>query len=197
MSYNKELISSKLLRWEKFIEAYHLPSWNELPTLELYMDQVIILLTGYLGFIPMEDKEEKLITASIINNYVRMKVIPPPVKKKYSRIHIAYLLMICVLKQSLNISEVQKMIPGDLAEEEVKEIYDYFAVKHGVVAESFVKLIRTSAADILDPAVTDSTVIDRFVMETAVMANYFKILTEKIIRLQEPDSTEAEQEESK
>lgn len=188
MSYNKELISSKLLRWERFIETYHLPVWQELPSLELYMDQVIILLTQYLSFIPMNSDDDKLITASIINNYVRMKVIPPPVKKKYSRIHIAYLIMICVLKQSLNISSVQKIIPCDLTEEELSVVYTDFVEKHSYVADNFVKLIRASAADILDPANTDNKVIDRFVMESALTTNYFKLLTEKIIRLQNTDT---------
>ena len=191
MSYNKELISAKLVRWEKFIDSYHLPSWNELPSLELYMDQVIILLSQYLSFIPNEDVEDKLITASIINNYVRMKVIPPPVKKKYSRIHIAYLIMICVLKQSLNISSVQKLIPCGLEEDEVAAVYTDFAEKHSSIADDFVKLIRTSAADILDPANTDSNVVDRFVLDTAITTNYFKILTEKLIRLQDADSPSA------
>ena len=188
MSYNKELISSKLLRWERFIEEYHLPTWAELPSLELYMDQVIILLTQYLSFIPMTNEDDKLITASIINNYVRMKVIPPPVKKKYSRIHIAYLIMICVLKQSLNISSVQKIIPCDLSEDELSVVYTDFVEKHSYVADNFVKLLRASATDILDPSNTDNKVIDRFVMESALTTNYFKLLTEKIIRLQNTDT---------
>jgi len=192
VSYNKDLISAKLIRWEKFIEAYHLPLWDELPSLELYMDQVIILLSQYLNFIPMNSDDDKLITASIINNYVRMKVIPPPVKKKYSRIHIAYLIMICIMKQSLNISSIQKIIPIGLEENEVAAVYTDFAEKHSSVADAFVKLIRTSAADILDPANTDSNVIDRFVMETALTTNYFKLLTEKIIRLQDTDTVPAE-----
>ena len=187
MSYNKELISSKLIRWEKFIANFHLPTWEELPSLDLYMDQVIILLSQYLSFIPMEDEDDKLITASIINNYVRMKVIPPPVKKKYSRIHVAYLIMICVLKQSLNLSSVQKIIPFGIEESEVAAIYSDFAKKHSTVADDFVKLIRTSAADIMDPVNTDSKVIDRFVMDSAITTNYFKLLTEKIIRLQDSD----------
>ena len=192
MSYNKELISSKLLRWERFIEEYHLPTWAELPSLELYMDQVIILLTQYLSFIPMTNEDDKLITASIINNYVRMKVIPPPVKKKYSRIHIAYLIMICVLKQSLNISSIQKIIPCNMTEDEIGAAYTDFAEKHSYVADNFVKLIRTSAADILDPANTDNNLIDRFVMESALTTNYFKLLTEKIIRLKDTDTAPAE-----
>lgn len=192
MSYNKELISAKLIRWEKFIEAYHLPSWEELPSLELYMDQIIILLTQYLSFIPMNMDDDKLITASIINNYVRMKVIPPPVKKKYSRIHIAYLIMICILKQSLNMSSIQKIIPSGLEEDEVAAVYTDFAEKHSDMADNFVKTIRASAADILDPANTDSNIIDRFVMETALTTNYFKLLTEKIIRLQDTDTAPAD-----
>ena len=121
-----------------------------------------------------------------------MKVIPPPVKKKYSRVHIAYLLMICVLKQSLNISSIQKIIPCELTEEEISATYTDFAEKHSSVADTFVKLIRTSAADILDPANTDNNVIDRFVMESALTTNYFKLLTEKIIRLQNTDTQPSE-----
>lgn len=154
------------------------------------------MLTQYLGFIPLGDDDEKLITASIINNYVRMKVIPPPVKKKYSRVHIAYLIMICVLKQSLNIAEVQKIIPCDLSEEEVASVYTDFAEKHSYVADYFVKLIRSSAADILDPSNTDGNAVDRFVIETSLTANYFKILTEKIIRLKNVDTVKTEDTEN-
>ena len=185
MALDRALAEEKMLKWAEGLKAYRLPAWEELPALPLYMDQVIILLSQYLSFIPHEDEEDKLITASIINNYVRMKVIPPPVKKKYSRIHIAYLIMICVLKQSLNISSVQKLIPCGLEEDKVAAVYTDFAGKHSSIADDFVKLIRTSAADILDPANTDSNVVDRFVIETAITTNYFKILTEKLIRLQD------------
>ena len=53
------------------------------------------------------------ITASIVNNYVRMKIMPPPVKKKYGRVHLAYLLMICTLKRSLPIAAIQRLIPEE------------------------------------------------------------------------------------
>jgi len=100
--------------------------------------------------------------------------------------------MICVLKQRLNISRIQKIIPCELTEEEIAATYTDFAEKHSSVADTFVKLIRTSAADILDPANTDNNVIDRFVMESALTTNYFKLLTEKIIRLQDTDTVPEE-----
>ena len=52
MQYDKSLISHKLARWDKFITEYHLPDWDAIPDLGLYMDQVIVLLEQYLTFIP-------------------------------------------------------------------------------------------------------------------------------------------------
>lgn len=53
-------------------------------------------------------KEEQIITAAAINNYVRTKVMPGPNKKKYYRIHIAYLIIICSLKQNLSLAMLQR-----------------------------------------------------------------------------------------
>ena len=44
MSYDKELIIHKLERWDRFITNYHLPDWDSIPDLGLYMDQVVVLL---------------------------------------------------------------------------------------------------------------------------------------------------------
>ena len=96
--------------WEAQLRTYDLPEWDNLPELELYMDQVVLLLSRYLAFFS-QGEEEKIITPSIVNNYVRMKVMPAPAKKRYGRIHIAYLLMICTLKQSLSIAAIQKLLP--------------------------------------------------------------------------------------
>jgi hypothetical protein len=114
MTYNKELIAGKLRRWEKYLDDYRLPAWEEIPDIGLYMEQVVTVLKQYLDYLPPELKDEQFITASTINNYVRTKVMPMPVKKKYYRTHLAYLIMICSLKQGLNISMIQKLIPGDL-----------------------------------------------------------------------------------
>ncbi len=51
MSYDKELIIHKLERWDRFITNYHLPDWDSIPDLGLYMDQVVVLLAQYLNFI--------------------------------------------------------------------------------------------------------------------------------------------------
>ena len=113
MSYDKELIIHKLERWDRFITNYHLPDWDFIPDLGLYMDQVVVLLVQYLSFIPsIPGGKESFVTSSAINNYVRLKIMPAPVKRKYYRVHIAYLIMILTMKQSISISDVQKIIPA-------------------------------------------------------------------------------------
>lgn len=117
----------RLAAWLEDLEKFDLPDWESLPELDLYMDQVILLLNRYLS--PMVG-EEKYVTASIINNYVRMKVMPPPVKKRYARIHLAYLIIICTLKQSLSISCIQRMLPPEHGEEDVRALYTDFVRKY-------------------------------------------------------------------
>ena len=73
---------------------------------------------------------DKQITSSMINNYVKQKIIPAPVKKKYSKMHLAYLIIICILKQSLSISSISKMIPSDLNEQEIMLVYTSFVKNH-------------------------------------------------------------------
>lgn len=85
-----------------------LPRWDELPDLELYMDQVLSLMERYLGAYPGYDR--KGLTASMVNNYVKQGVMPPPVKKKYNRTHLAHLVMICVLKGSFPIELIKNLI---------------------------------------------------------------------------------------
>lgn len=113
----------RLAAWLEDLEKFDLPDWDSLPQLDLYMDQVILLLNRYLAPIV---KEEKYVTASIINNYVRMKVMPPPVKKRYARMHLAYLIIICTLKQSLSISCIQRLLPSQHSEEDARRFYTDF-----------------------------------------------------------------------
>ena len=44
MNYDNDLIAQKLRRWEKYLNDYRLPDWEDIPDIGLYMEQVIILL---------------------------------------------------------------------------------------------------------------------------------------------------------
>lgn len=123
MSYDEMLIKHKLHRWEAYLDGYSLPDWIDIPDMGLYMDQLVGLLSHYLNFIPLVDGSQKPITPSTINNYVRLKVMPAPHKRKYYRIHIAYLIMIFTLKQSVSIACVQQLLPWNLTEAQTCGFY--------------------------------------------------------------------------
>ena len=184
MEYDKELIAHKLQRWDKFITDYHLPDWETIPDFGLYMDQVIVLLEQYLSFIPAPvGGKERFVTSSTINNYVRLKIMPAPEKRKYHRIHIAYLIMILTMKQSLSISDVQKILPADSNETDVRAVYEDYSLKFRRVGLFFNQQVQTGAEGIRTPGQTGDNAVELLVIESALIAGFSKILAEKLIRL--------------
>ncbi len=189
--YNSKLITGKLLRWQNYLNKHALPKWEDIPSLGLYMDQVITLLSQYLSFLPLKEAD-CVITASAINNYVRMKIMPAPEKKKYYRIHLAYLIMICSLKQSLSISDIQRIIPSILSEDEVKVAYSNFVNQYTSSMQVFVDLVEQQTKSIFEETGDIDQNVNGFVLLTAVIANFSKILTTKMLDLQDcPFSEEA------
>lgn len=109
----------------EILTKFHMPRWSELPDIELYLDQVVNYLERYLEPCTV-NKEEKIITKTMINNYVKQGIIPAPEKKKYNRTHIAYLLVICILKQVYSISDIGKLITLTIEHYELSKAYNRF-----------------------------------------------------------------------
>ena len=187
MAYSEDLIAGKLRRWEKYLLRFRLPNWEEIPDIGLYMDQVVVLLMGYLDYMPPELKDEQVVTAAAINNYVRKGVMPSPEKKKYYRVHIAYLVMICTLKQSLSIAMLQKLLPAGREEAEVKPIYDAYVRRHSESARFFVRSVRLAAANILKHADATEDAVEStedLIASTAIVGGFSRLLAEKLLLLE-------------
>jgi len=103
----------------------HIPRWNELPEIDLYLDQVVNYLEKYLSQYST-NKEDKIITKTMINNYVKQGIMPAPEKKKYGKSHIAYLMVICVLKQVYSINDIGKLISLTIQYFEISKAYNRF-----------------------------------------------------------------------
>lgn len=78
---------------------------SDIPDLDLYMDQVITLFDDKLAHLK-RNKEDKILTKTMINNYTKEKILIPPLKKKYSKNHIILLILIYHLKQNLSINDI-------------------------------------------------------------------------------------------
>jgi len=184
MRLEKELVAGKLRRWEKYLYNFQLPNWEMIPDFGLYMDQIIGLLTEYLDYLPPEIKSDRIITAATINNYVRMKIMPEPQNKKYYRVHIAYLIMICTLKQSLNIAMIQKIIPLSLGEEEVREIYGAYVRRHRFAADYFIEQIRSFVTPLLQNDEGAEQISEQLIYSTCILSGLSRLLAEKLILLE-------------
>lgn len=94
----------EMIEFQKDIEKFHIKRWDELPEFDLYATQVIDILKKELFF--LKEFDEEFITKSMINNYVKNKFIPKPNNKRYSRDAVSKLIVITLLKQVLEISDV-------------------------------------------------------------------------------------------
>ncbi|MEG0770912.1 MAG: DUF1836 domain-containing protein [Clostridia bacterium] len=101
-------MNEEIKMWANILENTHIPRWEELPDIDLYLEQIIRYMESHIG--GLFENHEKSITSAMINNYVKLKLIPKPIKKKYNKTHLAYLITITILKQVLPIAEIRSAI---------------------------------------------------------------------------------------
>lgn len=107
------------------IDNFHIPRWDELPTLDLYMDQIVTYIDETLS--PLFTATGTApITKSMINNYVKAKIVSPPVKKKYPRLSVAMIIVVYILKNCFATDEIGKLIQYGVSLGDVSVTYDRF-----------------------------------------------------------------------
>lgn len=133
----------------KAINEYKPVPWEAIPDLGLYMDQVITFITRM--YEPLYGKAtEGYLSSSMINNYVKSKLIPRPVGKKYNREQIALLAMIVALKQVSSMEDIRAMItPTD--EMTVEQLYTLFCQRQKSVIAALLQDDENQNSD-LPPA---------------------------------------------
>ena len=100
------------------------PKWDEIPELDLYLDQVLLYVNNVCG--SSISAADKGLTASMINNYVKHGYISKPVKKKYQRRQVARLIAITTLKTDFSIQEISATLNMLHKEADSRELYDDF-----------------------------------------------------------------------
>ncbi|WP_026510818.1 MULTISPECIES: DUF1836 domain-containing protein [unclassified Butyrivibrio] len=103
---------------------------EEIPNIDLYMDQLLTFMEESLRRSSRHPGADKILTKTMINNYAKNDLLPPPIKKKYSKDHIILLMFIYYYKNILSFSDIQTLFEplykrfGDKnAEIKLKDIY--------------------------------------------------------------------------
>lgn len=168
------IIKRKLSSYLLELSNYNVPNLNALPNMDFYMEQVINYLEENLSPFEIDDK---LITSSMVNNYVKANNIPAPINKKYSRVHLSYLLEICSLKNVLRLDEISLIINYA----PYKDVYEFYKDKQNEFVSSISSNIKKELSKIKKE--NEDEELKKLAIELALKANIYKTMSEKIINL--------------
>lgn len=116
MKSNAEQLSGLM----EFLNSQTHVTPEEIPNIDLYMDQVTTFMEEHLKD-SKRYEEDKVLTKTMINNYAKNNLLPPPVKKKYSRDHMLMLIFIYYFKNILSINDIQTLL-GPITEKYFKSV---------------------------------------------------------------------------
>ena len=104
MKSNAEQLSGLM----EFLNSQTHVTPEEIPNIDLYMDQVTTFMEEHLKD-SKRYEEDKVLTKTMINNYAKNNLLPPPVKKKYSREHMLLLVFIYYFKNMLSFHDIETL----------------------------------------------------------------------------------------
>ncbi|QNM06352.1 DUF1836 domain-containing protein [Qiania dongpingensis] len=137
MKTNEKLIDDLLtkLRGLNYIHT------KDIPDIDLYMDQVTTFMEQHLSFGKRHD-DDKVLTKTMINNYAKNNLLPPPVKKKYSKDHLILLAFIYYFKGFLSIGDIQVLL-SSLSEK-------YFSEDHDQLDKVYNEIVKIEKLQLVD-----------------------------------------------
>lgn len=141
-------------------------SYERLPDIDLYMDQVI----EYLSRQSVSSRENDKISSAMINNYIKDGLLPRANDKKYSREHLAYLMMISRLKQTLSVKDTGMLLKADIGD---KDIVGYF--------DNFQALVSDTARTVEDYLPDDESELSAVALKLAVSGYVSRVVCELIL----------------
>ena len=187
---NEDLLRSIL---ESFDRIRHIDS-ADLPNIDLYMDQVTTFMDSRMKATTRHPETDKILTKTMINNYAKNDLLPPPVKKKYSKEHMLVLIFIYYFKNVMSINDIQEILSplteryfGSDGERTLTDIYDeVFSLRDDEVellksnVESCFGFSRTLFEDAED---TEREFLQHFAFITMLCVDVYakKLLIEKLV----------------
>lgn len=145
---------------------------EEIPGIDLYMDQILGLLEDRLRVFE-RNKDEKVMTKTMVNNYVKAKVIKRPLKKKYNKGQVERLIMLYHLKNVLSLKDIGNLF--ELLERHAGDSYRLFREKEAAQMEH----LRKQCEESWDDLSAERKISE--ILELALEADLKKRLSEKLM----------------
>lgn len=163
---------------------------DEIPEIDLYMDQVIQLFENKYND-AKRNEEDKVLTKTMINNYAKGKLLMPIKNKKYSKDHLILMSLIYNLKGGLSISDIKSSLDHivkefeDGSEYPLRETYNAYLEQCDEDLESFKNSLCNKNELIKEKVKNnkDKDFEEKFLLLCSMinMSNMYRRMGEKII----------------
>jgi len=165
------------------------------PEMEIYMDQAETFLNKELGVYKKSEKD-KVITKTMIGNYVKHNMLPRPVNKKYSKDHLIMLALIYYLKGTFQMEEIEKIVKPLIENynSEFDDKIDLSALYEGILgvqekeqeslAQSVNNMIEESKYHLKETELSDDDMLELFmlIVNLSMKADAQKFLAHKLLQ---------------
>lgn len=159
-------------RVKHILEEKRPAKWEEIPDIDLYMDQVLSYMTRQHAGLEIEEN----LTSAMINNYIKKDLLPRAKGKKYNRAHIVYLTAICLLKQVLSVADTGKLLKAQIKERSEEEISSFYNKYTQAMDEEFKKVSEDFCAS------QDKQILSDTALRLAISSYAQKLACEQILR---------------
>ncbi len=170
-------INKILENWLEELSNFKFPNYENFPDIDLYMDQVVTYLEKNLQVLSTSSLD-KIVTSSMINNYVKGEVITAPIQKKYNREHLALIEETCSLKQVLSIAEIKQILDTQYKDGNKASAFNEFKNLHSV---EFDKAINECEEELKNIDKNDISKLTNLALELAVSANAKITISKRIL----------------
>lgn len=160
-------------------------SLEDIPDLDLYMDQVIQLFENKYERTKRND-DEKILTKTMINNYAKAKLFFPVKNKKYTKEHIMLISMIYQMKSVLSINDIKttlEKLNGKIIEEDfsLASLYKSYNTLNENNIERFKKDSLEINREVIDE--DEHTYLRKILLIASFteMSNLFRRAAEKLV----------------
>lgn len=149
------------------LESQRPAAWEDLPDLSLYMDQVIEYMPRQL----IRYGEEERLTSAMVNNYIKDGLLPRAEGKRYGKEHLAYLTVICALKQVMPVRDAGLLAVPEEGQE-IRTSYEEF--------RSQLDRALSEAAESMDPSLSQED-LPRLALSLALRGYADRLACQRIL----------------
>ncbi|WP_207653227.1 DUF1836 domain-containing protein [Peptostreptococcus faecalis] len=152
---------------------------DDIPNIDIYMDQILSLFDKYF---PYNDDEQRL-TKTMVNNYAKGNIIKPPSKKKYNKEHILTIVIICILKRNMSLSDIKKVfdkiseidVEDNINGSEVEAVYDSYLIKKAEMNNKISSKIDFILSELKND---DISISEKKLLDVLILSYYSNLLGE-------------------